>query len=193
MEQLTGFLDRNSSGRNVLVLLVLTYIVYAIMLVVTIPSTMSYSGGMKLLDMMPSGYDLDYVTKLFSSLGKEGRSVYLTNQIPVDMIYPFLFGLSSCLLIAYFLKKLKKLISPYIFLSLLPLVAGIADYLENLGIIAMLRSYPDLSQSSVSTTNVFSIVKSISTSLFFISLIIILIVVAIKSLKKSRKEQNQAG
>ncbi len=188
MEQLAGFLDRNSSGRNVLVLLVLTYIVYAIMLVVTIPSTMSYSGGMKLLDMMPSGYDLDYVTKLFSSLGEEGRSVYLTNQIPVDMIYPFLFGLSSCLLIAYFLKKLKKLISPYIFLSLLPLVAGIADYLENLGIIAMLRSYPDLSQSSVSTTNVFSIVKSISTSLFFISLIIILIVVAIKSLKKSRKE-----
>jgi hypothetical protein len=93
----------------------------------------------------------------------------------VDMIYPLLFGLSYCLLLGYFLKKLNKLNSPYSFLSLLPIIAGIADYLENFGIITMLKSYPELKETTVYATNLFSVIKSISTSLFFMTLIVVLI------------------
>src|SRR5690554_3746095 len=103
------------------------------MLTVTIPKTMSHANGLNLLDMMPAGYNLNYVDELFDSLGEIGRETYLTNQIPVDMIYPLLFGLSYCLLLAYLLKKLKKLNAPFIYLCLLPIIAGIADYMENFG------------------------------------------------------------
>ena len=48
---------------------------------------MAFSGGMKLLDMMPLGYDMDYINTLFETLGEKGRDIYLYNQIPVDMIY----------------------------------------------------------------------------------------------------------
>ena len=68
---------------------------------------MAFSNGMKLLDMMPTGYNSEYVYALFETLGVEGRFTYLYNQIPIDMIYPFLFGISYCLLIAYFLRKLN--------------------------------------------------------------------------------------
>ncbi len=160
------------------------------MLTVTIPKTMGFSNGMKLLDMMPTGYDLNYVTELFNSLGEIGRKTYLTNQIPVDMIYPLLFGLSYCLLLAYFLKKLNKLNTPYIYLCLLPIIAGIADYLENFGIIAMLKSYPQLTEITVKTTSSFSLIKSISTSAFFIILIIVLLIVGIRVVSGKKTSAN---
>ena len=169
MNKLRKIISENLTGKKVAFLFFLTNLVYAFMLFVTIPKTVAYSGGMKLLDMMPQGYNSEYVNELFSKLGEEGRGVYLFNQIPVDMIYPFLFGITYSLLIAY--------------LCLVPLIAGIADYLENIGIITMLNDYPDLSITQISTTNFFTLIKSLSTTLFFLILIVIIIVVGVKRLK----------
>lgn len=190
MKRITKFIHGNISGKKVLGLFLLTNAVYVFMLTVTIPKTMGFSNGMKLLDMMPTGYDLNDVNELFKSLGEIGRETYLTNQIPVDMIYPLLFGLSYCLLLAYFLKKLNKLNTPFTYLCLLPIIAGVADYLENFGIIVMLKSYPDLSEMAVNITNTFSIIKSISTSIFFIVLIIVLIILGFKAINKIRKSSS---
>ena len=180
---LKKIIEKNSSGKKVLGLFILTNLVYAFMLVVTIPKTMVFSNGMKLLDMMPTGYDYNYVNKLFNTLGENGRETYLTNQIPVDMMYPLLFGISYCLLIAYFLKKINKLNTSFIYLCLLPIVAGIADYLENIGIVSMLNNYPYFTETMVNTTSIFSVIKSISTSIYFIALIVILVLFSIKSFK----------
>ncbi len=189
MIKLREIIAKNSSGKKVALLFVITNLIYAFMLLVTIPKTVAYSGGMKLLDMMPQGYDSEYVNELFSKLGKEGRDVYLFNQIPVDMIYPFLFGITYSLLIAYFLKKLDKLNNHFFYLCLIPIIAGIADYLENIGIVTMLNDYPDLSVVHISTTNIFSIIKSVSTTLFFIVLIVIIILVGIKWIKLKRSSE----
>jgi hypothetical protein len=182
---LNKIIEENISGKKVLGLFIVTNLVYAFMLMVTIPKTMAFSNGMKLLDMMPTGYDFNYVNKLFITLGDIGRETYLTNQIPVDMIYPLLFGVSYCLVMAYFLKKINKLHTPFIYLCLLPVIAGIADYLENIGIISMLSSYPDFTETTVNITRNFSVIKSISTSMYFITLIIVLILLGIKLLKKT--------
>ncbi|PIA77423.1 hypothetical protein BFR04_08220 [Gaetbulibacter sp. 4G1] len=190
MKRLTKIIEKNISGKKVLGLFILTNVVYTFMLTVTIPKTIEFSNGMKLLDMMPAGYDLNYVSELFSSLGENGRMTYLNNQIPVDMIYPLLFGLSYCLLLGYFLKKLNKLNSPYTYLCLIPIIAGIADYLENLGIITMLKNYPELTEITVYATNMFSVIKSISTSIFFIVLIVVLITLGIKLLRIKTSANN---
>ena len=87
-------------------------------------------------------------------------------------------------LMAYFLKKIDKFNRPLIYLCILPIIAGIADYFENIGIIAMLNSYPDFTETMVNATSIFSVIKSIATSTFFIALMIILIFRGIKSLKK---------
>lgn len=187
MERIRKIIDTNLIGRKVLLLFVLTNVVYAVMLIVTIPKTMTFSNGLKLLDMMPLGYDLEYINTLFETLGDNGRKVYLTNQLPIDMIYPFLFGISYCLLIGYFLKKLNKLNSVFFYLCFLPVIAGIADYAENFGIITMLNNFPDLSLSTAKVTNVFSVVKGMTTTVFFVALIIILLMLGIKTIKERRK------
>ena len=183
MEQLTRLLERHLSGKKVLGLFLLTNTVYLFMLAFTIPTTMAFSKGMKLLDMMPMGYDLNYVKELFSSLGEKGRETYLTTQLPLDMVYPLLFGPSYSLVFAYFLNKLNKLNAPYVYLCILPILGGIADYVENLGIIIMLNSYPDLTGSLVRITSLFSVIKSSSSSLFFITFLLVLIAYGFKTLK----------
>ncbi len=187
MKRIRKIIDTNLSGKKVLLLFLLTNIVYAVMLTVTIPKTMTFSNGLKLLDMMPLGYDLEYINMLFETLGENGRQVYLTNQLPVDMIYPFLFGISYCLLIGFFLKKLNKLDSFFFYLCFLPLIAGIADYIENFGIFTMLYNFPDFSPFTAKVTNVFSVVKSMTTTVFFIALIITLLMLGISKIKERRK------
>ena len=177
---------KNITGKKVLLLFVLTQFVYAFMLIVTIPNVMSFSNGKKILDMLPTGYNAEYVNSLFDTLGEKGRDAYLFNQIPVDMVYPFLFGVSFCLLLAYFLNKLNKLNGPLLYLCLLPLFGGAFDYMENIGIITMLTAYPDVSDLSVSITNIFSILKSTFITVYFVVLIITIIAVVISFLKRKK-------
>ncbi len=127
MNDLRKIIGKHLSGKKVLILFALTNMVYAAMIFITIPKVMAFSGGLKLLDMMPLGYDLDDVNALFTALGEKGRGIYLHNQIPVDMIYPFLFGISYSLIFAFFYIN-GKLDSVFFYVILLPLVAGTADY-----------------------------------------------------------------
>jgi hypothetical protein len=182
MKTIQDIIRQNIQGKKVLLLFLLTNIVYAAMLLITIPKVMDFALGMNLLDMMPMGYNLEYVESLFQALGPEGRNAYLYRQVPLDMVYPFLFGISYCLVLAYFLNKLNKLKFPFVYLCLLPLIAGISDYLENFGILALLNGYPKISNSMVTLTSSFTFLKSISTTLYFIILIGILL---LSPLKKS--------
>jgi hypothetical protein len=70
------------------------------------------------------------------------------------------------------------------------LIAGLADYLENFGIIIMLNSYPNLSQTSMVATNMFSVVKSMTTTVFFVALIIALLMLGIKTMKEKKTSAN---
>ena len=163
-------IKENINGRKIFLLFILTNIIYVFMLAITIPKVMSYSGGMKLLDMMPTGYNIDYVNSLLNALGDNGRNAYLFNQLPVDMIYPFFFAVTYCLILAYFLNKLGKLESYLFYLCLLPLFSGLFDYCENIGIISLLNTYPDNSNILGQITNIFSLLKSFSTTLYFVTL-----------------------
>jgi len=179
-------IENNTGGKKVLVFFLLSTLVYVIMLAITIPRLMSFSGGMKILDMMPTGYDAAYVNQLFSKLGESGRQAYLFGQIPFDLVYPALYGIGFCLLLAWFLKKLGKLQEFLIYLCLLPVIAGFFDYCENIGIIAMLRAFPEIPTNLISVTNVFSILKSSLTSIYFVVLIIVIITFGVKTLSKKQ-------
>ncbi|WP_198931806.1 hypothetical protein [Labilibacter marinus] len=184
---LQKYLDQYSTGKTVLLLFVITNIVYAAMLMYTIPYVMQFSGGIKLLDMMPLGYDINYILSLMESLGEDGRINYLVVQLRIDMIYPLLFAVSYSLMMMYLLKQIGKDKSFLFYLCTLPILAGLADYSENFGIITIIKSYPDITTMAAQMTNVFSIVKSMSTSLFFVSLIVVLTVWAIQSIKNKLK------
>jgi len=51
----------------------------------------------------------------------------------------------------------------------------------------MLNGFPNLSEKLVNASNVFSIIKSISTSVFFIILIFVLVLLGIKTLNSNKE------
>ena len=171
---------KNLDGKRILILFLLTGIIYTIMLTVTIPKVMGFSGGMKILDMMPTGYDPAYVTSLLNALGPDGRNVYLFNQIPLDLVFPGINATTFCLIFGYFFQKLGKFDSILFYICYLPLLAGLFDYLENFGIITMLNSYPNNPEILSIVTNLFSILKSSLTTIYSLMLLFVLIVFGVK-------------
>ena len=174
------------SGRNVFLLFIVTTVIYVVMLSITIPKLLAFSQGKEILDMMPGGYDATYVQELMSALSVEGRSYYLTSQLPVDFIYPAMFAVTYALVFILFLRKVGKHETNWKLIALLPVIAGLADYIENVFIIVILKSFPQISSSVVQFSSFFSIVKASATTLYFISLIILLIIVAVNTLRKRR-------
>jgi hypothetical protein len=173
-----------ATGKRVLILFILANLVYVVMIAFTIPKVMLFADGMKLPDMMPAGYDFEYIKALFTALGDEGRHVYLWQQIPPDLVYPALFALSYSLLLAYFIKKLKPFGSPLFFFCWLPLIGGTADYLENMGIITLLNRFPAITEQTVQLTSMATVIKSSATTIYFLVLLVVLIAVGIHRVKR---------
>lgn len=174
-----------ATGKRTLIFFVITQIIYGAMLMVTIPHVLVYSQGMKLLDLIPTGYSSEYVRQLLEALGETGRHVYLWQQLPLDMIYPGLFAISYSLLAAFFLNKLS-IVGWFQYFCLVPFLGGALDYLENIGTITMLNQYPTFSPQIASVTSIFSILKSITSTVVFVGIIVLLIWLIVKKLSPQR-------
>lgn len=99
------------------------------------------TGGTGILDMMIL-YTPDQAYALFSAMGEAGRAFDLTRIVPLDMLFPFAYMLFDAVAITWLLRKWLPAGSKWHRLNVIPLVAGIADYCENFGIITMLLAWP---------------------------------------------------
>ena len=175
MERLIRLLQKYATGRVVLVLFILTTGIYLTMLLYSIPAVASFAPDMALFDLSPGGYTFDYAVELLETLGSEGRATYLTLQLPLDFIYPGLFAATYSLLLIWLFRRGSKARSKVHYFAVIPVFAGLFDYIENIFIIILLNSFPDISLGIVGLASVFTILKSsftiISFVLFFWALI----------------------
>lgn len=157
---LTSFLQRKASGRNVLLLFVVTMAVYLLMLTVTIPRVQSYAPNTKLFDLSPTGYTHSQAMTLLESLGHEGRDTYLFPQLALDFVYPGLFAICFSLMLVWVYSKRVRSQSKFLYLAMLPALGGLFDYVENILIIRMITTFPEVTKEMVSTASMFTLLKS---------------------------------
>ena len=93
--------------------------------------------GANVLDL-EFGYTYERAYDMLTALGPEGRAFYL-KMIPLDFPVPFTYMLFFAGFIALFSKPLKRSLQHLISI---PVLAMLFDWTENIGIIAMLNSYP---------------------------------------------------
>ena len=189
MRKLLSFIQSVSTGKVVLVLFIPAMIVYFIMLLYTIPQVAEYASGMKLFDLSPVGYSFEYANELLGALGVDGRGAYLYKQLPLDFIFPGLFALSCSLLLSWLFLKSQNKSSKIFYFCFVPVAAGLFDYLENIGIIHLITSYPNISNISVSLASAMTIIKSGLTMAFFV-LLIIGLVLLLRSKWKIKNQRN---
>ncbi len=171
MEALIRFMQKHSTGKVISVLFLFTMTVYIAMLLYSIPAVSAFAPELAIFDLSPSGYSFSYANELLNSMGAEGRNLYLSAQLPLDFIYPGLFSITYSLLLIWLFSKTFNVSSKIYYFSLVPFLAGIFDYIENLFIIKMIISFPDLQITTVKIASFFTILKSSFTIFFFILLI----------------------
>lgn len=164
-------LQQYSSGPVVFLFFVATMLVYLTILFHTIPAVLDKAPDMKLFDMSPGGYSPTYAQELLRAIGPTGRETYLTQQLPIDFIYPGLFAVTYTLMLFWIFKKSCNETSKVFLLAFVPAAAGLFDYLENLCIISIIQSFPDLNPKLVHISSLFSITKSVFTIGFYILLL----------------------
>ena len=167
MENIVAFFQKHATGKLVVVLFVLTMTVYFTMLLYAIPSVIKLAPEMKLFDMSPTGYSSEYAFTLLESIGPDGRNTYLTVQLPLDFIYPGLSAVTYSLLLIWLFGKGFQSGSKIFYFAFVPIVAGVFDYLENVGIIAMINAFPNISDGLVEISSTFTLLKSGFTVVFF--------------------------
>jgi len=171
MEVLIFFIHKHSNGKVIIALFVLTMAVYLTMLFYSIPAVSAFAPELPIFDLSPLGYSFNYANELLDTLGVEGRNLYLSIQLPLDFIYPGLFSITYSLLLVWLFGKTFDGYSKFYYFALVPFLAGIFDYVENVFIIKMISSFPDLQVTTVEVASTFTILKSSFTMLFFILLI----------------------
>lgn len=162
--------------------LLLSQSIYVLMLSTIIPKISREAGGMKTFDMMPLGYSYNYANSFLSLLTEQGYHLYKYVQLPLDIFFPiFNFGAGFCMLVLLLrsyskLKRGKRPSQFLLWISLFfPLIALVFDYSENILIFTMLSIKENVPIMIVSTANVFTIIKSMSTTIFYcICLLIVL-------------------
>jgi len=168
MEKLIRLLQKYATGKVVSVLFIVTMAVYLTMLLYSIPAVISFAPDMILFDLSPTGYTPDYAASLLEALGPEGRAAYLTLQLPLDFLYPGLFAITYSLLLTWLFSKGAEPGSRIFYFSLVPMLAGLFDYIENVFIVVMLKSYPEVSLNIVELASLFTVLKSGFSTGFFI-------------------------
>jgi hypothetical protein len=173
MEALIRFMQKYSTGKVILVLFALTMSVYLSMLSYSIPAVAAFAPELPIFDLSPLGYSFNYANELLNTLGGKGRNLYLFTQLPLDFIYPGLFSITYSLLLVWVFGKTFNRKSKIYYFACVPFLAGVFDYIENVFIIKMIRSFPDLQVTTVKIASTFSILKSGFTMFFFILLIVV--------------------
>jgi hypothetical protein len=172
MDNLVSILKKWASGKLVLGLFMATMAVYLTMLLYTLPAVERFVPEKALFDLSPAGYTYEYAVSLLEVLGPEGRSMYLYRQLPLDFIYPGLFAISYSLLLTWVFGKGFAYDSKIFYLSVIPFFGGLFDYLENICIIQIIKSYPTVPHGMVNVSSTFTILKSAFTTAFFFLLLV---------------------
>ena len=169
---LIGFMQEKASGKNVLLLFVLTMAIYLFMLLVTIPRVQSYAPDTALFDLSPAGYSHSQAMTLLESLGHDGRGAYLFPQLALDFVYPGLFGICFSLMLIWLYSTRIRSDSKFLYLAILPVLGGLFDYVENILIIRMIATFPDVPKGLVSAASGSTLLKSTFSTASFLLLIL---------------------
>jgi len=120
---------------------VLTFIMNGTDLPFSTPTIEDHSGGLRILDTQ-FFYGPEEANRLFEALGTEGRRSYLMLHLMPDLLFPISYALAFACMSAWFLVRVLPFDHPVQWLSLTPLIAGVADLGENMSLVVANLSYP---------------------------------------------------
>jgi hypothetical protein len=143
-----------------------------------------------ILDLM-FGFTPEQAYNILGGYGDKGREgVILINSI-VDFFYPMVFGTLLITGISLAMPKSNTLPPKWIFINLLPLIAVLSDYVENIGILNITHSFPERQDALAWLASIAGITKWIFVFFSIITLLILVMVNAKRAYLKVRTNKKK--
>lgn len=184
LKKILTFIQEKTSWLAILGLLAATGLMLFLMngtkLPFSNPTIEEYAGGLTILDIRAS-FTPEDAYQLFTALGDEGRRAYLILHLVPDTLFPIGYALAFALTSAWFLVRLLPLDHALQWLSLIPLISGLADVIENLSLVLANLAYPGRIDWLVRFAHLLTKVKF---GLLPIGLVFLIIIVVIWFIRK---------
>jgi hypothetical protein len=171
LDHLSRAIQRRSTPRTILVLLALTGLVNAALAACMLGTGRSDLPGGQLW------YSADQAYAAIDAVGAGGRA-WFAAFLAIDMLFAPLYTLLYATMIGAATARLFPHSRLAARLCLLPLLAGICDYAENAGLLALLAAYPhrlpELTAAAALATTAKWVLVSASTALATLGLVLVL-------------------
>ncbi|MFN7116254.1 MAG: hypothetical protein ACK4TA_05605 [Saprospiraceae bacterium] len=138
---------RYATRRNVLIFMGITLLGMFVLFPLLQNRLENLSGGYGFLDLMFPAFTIDDAYARLEAYGEEGRAYHSTIHLTADLLFPLIYGVAYALLIAFFWDGSSPRRGWVRYLPLLPFLATIADYAENILIGQMFSQFPDQSNA----------------------------------------------
>lgn len=139
MKKLSSFFYEKTNGYLVLSFLALQFIISGVILPY-FQKQFDPELNKGLMDLS-FGFTPERGYEIINSYGEDGRRVYFFVESFIDVIYPIIYSTAFVLLISFLMKKNQW--KSYLTINLIPYGSLVFDLLENLGIVIMLKSFPE--------------------------------------------------
>lgn len=155
-----------ASARMVFLWFLLSHGVLLCMMIFTFPK-INTRLGTEAFDLRPLGYSVPQAMEMLERLDAETVRLYLFPQLYLfDVLYPLLLALFLSTFVIRLTKDSEKRSRFLVFAGIaLPFLAALFDYTENLMITLMITDPGNASPQLIRTSSVFTVLKSMSTSL----------------------------
>ena len=132
------------------------------------------SGGAAILDLN-FGNNAAHINHTLAALGEAGRSAYLDIFLPIDACYAVIYAVFYACTLAFFVRRLslrRWKLSWARWIVVLPVVAAVCDWWENIAFAFMLSQFPPLAHPAlVASATVATMTKFV---LVYLSLLLVL-------------------
>jgi len=163
MTYLTNFLNRIANWKTAVFLLIV-YVSFPTYWLKNAETTINQLAGkpVGVIDLT-FGFDPARTLQMVADYGPEARAYYARTELTTDLIYPIVYSFLLAIILTMLFRN--KPYKPFAWVTLLPFVSLIFDYLENATIVTMLNTYPNQSMSVAVLCEVFKLAKWLSFGL----------------------------
>lgn len=182
-----NMLKRMASKSGIIILFLLSHSVLLLMMLFTFPR-INAKFGTQAFDLRTFGYSQSEAISMIQNLDKSTIDFYLFPQLfLLDLLYPLLLALFLSTLIIR-LSNLIKISQNYFYsnMFILPFVAMIFDYLENIMISLMITNPTNISSAIIKASSIFTILKGAFTSISWMLILILVVIWITNKLIKNK-------
>ncbi len=150
----------------------------------------SITNGVGILDLQ-NFYTSDQAYHVLEQQGEIGRQFYVRLLTNVDSFFPLVTALFAMFLITFLFKQWLSTDSKWRYLSLVPVVAAIFDYMENICILKMIARYPDKLTGFASLAGIMTGAKTLLLLVVIVTILVALVGLFCKKLAMSKQVSNK--